>query len=161
MKTYLSYSRLITVLLFGLLLLFNGCKDDDDTAPTDEVVKFENISLTGAKEVPSNNSTATGTFNGTFNKITKVLSYTITYSGITPTAMHFHKGSITESGPVVIGIDAGTNPYTGSNTYTSPVGGSTSPLSADQETDLLAGSWYVNIHTEAYPGGEIRGQVTR
>jgi hypothetical protein len=34
-------------------------------------------------------------------------------------------------------------------------------LTPEQATQLLGGQWYVNIHTEANPGGEIRGQVMR
>ena len=42
----------------------------------------------------------------------------------------------------------------------SPFEGSAT-LTEAQATDLLAGKWYVNVHTEANKGGEIRGQVTK
>jgi hypothetical protein len=123
--------------------------DDDDTMKTD-VVNLHS-SLTGAQEVPANNSQATANFDGSYDKGTKILSYTITFNGITPTGMHFHKGEVGQSGPIVVPI--------GSAPYTSPVQGQSTPLTADQETDLLAGKWYVNIHSSQFPNGEIRAQI--
>jgi hypothetical protein len=46
------------------------------------------------------------------------------------------------------------------NNPTSPIHGS-KVLTDAQITDLEAGKWYVNVHTAANPGGEIRGQVTQ
>jgi hypothetical protein len=64
--------------------------------------------------------------------------------------MHFHKGAPGVAGGVEIPIPG---------PYTSPLNGTTSALTAEQETDLLAGNWYVNIHSDAYRAGEIRGQM--
>ena len=44
--------------------------------------------------------------------------------------------------------------------WASPEIGTNIALDGAQETDLLAGNWYVNIHTAQFGGGEIRGQVT-
>ena len=44
---------------------------------------------------------------------------------------------------------------------TSPVTGGPTALTADQVKDLLAGKYYVNVHTAKNPGGEIRGQITK
>jgi CHRD domain len=63
---------------------------------------------------------------------------------------HIHKGAVGVAGPVV--LDLGT-------TFTSPFSFSTSALTAEQEADLKAGLYYVNIHTIAVPSGEIRGQL--
>ncbi len=141
------------ILLCCLLLVLAGCDDDDDEKTSLNKVQFKNIALTGAQEVPANSSQATGTFNGTYNRNTKVLTYTLTYDGITPTAMHFHKEAIGQSGGVEVPI--------GSTPYSSPVTGQTPVLTQDQEADLLAGDWYVNIHSSQFPAGEIRGQLTR
>lgn len=146
-----NVTKLLLNVGFLALVFLGACKNDDDDTNTNEV-KFKSISINGAKEVPPTPSTATGTLNGTYNKTTKVLSYTITWSGVTPTAMHFHKADPTASGPVVIPIDA---------PYTSPKTGSTPALTAAQEADLLAGLWYINIHSTQYPAGEIRGQLTQ
>jgi hypothetical protein len=140
----------LAALFISLLLLSGSCKKEK-ADPSTEIL-FSNIAITGAQEAPNPVSTnASGTFNGTFDTDTKVLTYTISYSGLTPTAMHFHKGAVGVAGPVVIPI----------SNAASPISGSTPALTAEQETDLLAGNWYVNIHSQAYPGGEIRGQLIR
>ena len=62
---------------------------------------------------------------------------------------HFHGPAMPgQNGGVQIGIDAASNPSSGS-----------AILTLDQVDDLLAGLWYVNIHSEMFPAGEIRGQV--
>lgn len=126
-----------------------SCDDDDDDDTPTNIVRYQNLALTGAKEVPANQSPNTGTINATYNKDTNVLNYTLTWTGITPTGMHFHKGDATVAGPVAVGIP---------QPHTSPITGSIT-LTADQETDLLAGLWYINVHSQTYPGGEIRAQM--
>lgn len=154
MKNLLKYHNLWLALLFGLLLSLSSCDDDDDDMdPVLNVVDFEDIAITGDQEVPANDSEAMGTFSGTYNKDTNILTYTITYEGITPTNMHFHKAEPGVSGGVEVPI--------GSAPYSSPIQGQTPALTEAQEVDLLAGLWYVNIHTAALPGGEIRGQVVQ
>ena len=93
---------------------------------------------------------ATGAVTGKYNKGTKILTLNISYAGITPTAWHIHKGAVGTSGPVV--FDLGT-------AFSSPFNYSTIALTAEQETALLAGLYYVNIHSKIAPGGEIRGQI--
>jgi hypothetical protein len=102
-------------------------------------------------EVPTNNSTATGAVYTVYNKTTKTLAYTINFTGVVPTNMHFHKGAIGVSGGV-------ESPIVGP--YTSGMKGSVT-LTATQETDLLANLWYYNLHSAAFGGGEIRGQLVR
>ena len=109
-------------------------------------------SLSGTEEVPSNDSSGTGTLEATYDSDSNVLNYTVTYSGLTgdATAAHFH-------GPAAPGENASPIlPIEGS--LASPFSG-TATLTDAQEADLLSGAWYFNIHTAQYPGGEIRGQV--
>ena len=109
--------------------------------------------LSGANEVPANASPGSGTLEASLDKQTSVLSWTVTYSGLTGPvkAGHFH-------GPAVAGANAAVAlGFTGS--VESPVKGSAT-LTAAQIEDLAAGKWYVNLHTAANPGGELRGQVT-
>ena len=51
-----------------------------------------NVTFSGLQETPANNSTATGTFVGTYNDVTDSLIYTVTFSGLSSnvTAAHFH-----------------------------------------------------------------------
>lgn len=85
---------------------------------------------------------------------TKMLTWTVDYSGLSgpATAAHIH-------GPADPGANAGiVVPFTGN--VASPIKGSAT-LTDAQVAQLEAGKWYVNIHTEANKGGEIRGQLVR
>lgn len=109
--------------------------------------------LSGAQEVPPVTTSGTGTVETTFDKATNVLTWTVTYSGLSGplTAAHFH-------GPAMAGANAGVIvPFTGD--LSSPLRGKTT-LTAAQAADFTAGRWYANLHTAQNPGGEIRGQVT-
>jgi hypothetical protein len=142
---------LFSVMLIGILFVVS-CKKDEVAvvAPTNEV-KF-NITLNGSKEAPATTSTATGTFAATYNKDTKIISYAIGYTGVTPTAWHIHKGAVGVAGAVIFGL--GT-------TFTNAYSSVTPALTTEQETDLLAGNYYVNLHSTANPSGDIRGQLVQ
>jgi hypothetical protein len=110
----------------------------------------------GTQEVPANNSPATGTISGVYNDFTNTIHYTITFSGLTaPTNnAHFHgPGAPGIIAPVVIG-HAGFPLGVTAGTYSK-----SDVLTDAQETQLLAGLWYSNIHTTAIPAGEIRAQI--
>ena len=108
--------------------------------------------LNGASERPNPNaSTATGSSTASFNITTKILNISTIYTGITPTAGHIHTGAAAVAGPITFGF-AG---------LTSPIVFTTIPLTAVQEADLRANLMYVNLHTVAFPGGEIRGQLIK
>jgi hypothetical protein len=110
--------------------------------------------LDGKSEVPPNASAGTGTADIDYDAATKKLSWKLSYSGLTgpATAAHFH-------GPTEPGKNAGVAVAI-PNAATSPTEGSAT-LTDAQAADLLAGKYYVNVHTAANPGGEIRGQVTK
>ena len=110
--------------------------------------------LDGKSETPPNASTATGKADIDYDAASKKLTWKLTYSGLTgpATAAHFH-------GPAEPGKNAGVAVAI-PNATTSPNEGSAT-LTDAQAADLLAGKYYVNIHTAANPGGEIRGQVTK
>ncbi|HEU5018123.1 MAG TPA: CHRD domain-containing protein [Pseudolabrys sp.] len=114
-----------------------------------------NASLSGAKEVPPNNSKGTGTVTATYNTSSKKLSWKGSYSGLSgpATAAHFHAGAPGKNGGVVIPIFAGKSagsPFEGSKT-----------LTAEQANAMLGGDWYVNVHTAEHKAGEIRGQLEK
>lgn len=115
--------------------------------------KFK-ATLDGKSEVPPNASAATGTADIDYDPATKKLSWKLSYSGLTgnATAAHFH-------GPAEAGKNAGVAVAI-PNAGKSPVEGSAT-LTDAQAADLEAGKYYVNVHTQANPGGEIRGQVTK
>ena len=108
--------------------------------------------LDGKSENPPNTSAGKGEADIDYDAATKKLSWKLTYSGLTgpATAAHFH-------GPAEAGKNAGVAVAI-PNATTSPAEGSAT-LTDAQAADLLAGKYYINVHTEANPGGEIRGQV--
>ena len=110
--------------------------------------------LDGKSEVPPNASAGTGTADIDYDAATKKLSWKLTYSGLSgpATAAHFH-------GPADPGKNAGVAVAI-PNATSSPAEGSAT-LTDAQAADLTAGKYYVNVHTAANPGGEIRGQVTK
>lgn len=112
-----------------------------------------NVPLSGASQVPAVVTPGTGTAEVKVNKSTNMLSWKVNYSGLSgpATAGHFH-------GPAAAGQNAGVVvPFQGA--MASGMTGQAT-LTAAQMADLMAGKWYVNIHTARNPGGEIRGQVT-
>jgi len=96
------------------------------------------------------------TLSGTYNSESKVLNYTITWMGLSAnaTAAHFH-------GPADANTAAGVEiAIPNLPAATSGTVSNTATLTADQETQLLTGKMYYNIHDANHPAGEIRSQVT-
>jgi hypothetical protein len=132
------------VLAFGAVVVLAGPASAE---------KFKAM-LSGKSEVPPNASAATGTADIDYDPASKKLSWKLSYSGLSgpATAAHFH-------GPAESGKNAGVAVAI-PNATTSPVEGSAT-LTDAQAADLEGGKYYVNVHTSANPGGEIRGQVTK
>ncbi len=122
------------------------------TAASAATLEFHAL-MNGKSEVPPNTTAGTGEALASLDTKTKVLTYTVTFENLTgpATAAHFH-------GPAAPGANAGVAVPVGDKGPTSPVHG-TATLTDAQMKDLEAGKWYVNVHTAANPGGEIRGQV--
>lgn len=122
--------------------------------------------LRGPKEVPPNNSTAFGSALVTLDLTNNTVAWEVNSSGVaSPTASHIHRGSSAVAGPVIINFATSpsqiTNGHTsGSNTIAAQ---QTSVLTAADLTNLASATtakdFYVNLHSTAFPGGEIRGQL--
>lgn len=104
--------------------------------------------LTGAQEVPAVTTTASGTGRFVFDPDTRMLSGSVTSTGVAGTAAHVHTGAVGVAGPV-------TFPMTGGPVWTLPP----TVLSEAQASDLLGGLMYANVHSAVNAGGEIRGQL--
>ncbi|MGO9742874.1 MAG: CHRD domain-containing protein [Roseiarcus sp.] len=110
--------------------------------------------LDGKSETPPTTSAGTGAVTAEFDTATKMLSWTVEYSGLTgpATMAHFH-------GPAPVGKPAPIMvPLQGS--LDSPISGSAT-LTDDQAKALMDGMMYFNIHTAANKPGEIRGQLEK
>ena len=111
--------------------------------------------MDGASEVPTVTTTAKGLAVAWSNPSLDTLQYAVLYTGLTPTAAHFHGGPKTGTGSVIVAL----TPYTiqgiaNTNAYVARI-----PWSNENLTKLLKDSIYVNIHTTANGGGEIRGHL--
>ncbi len=118
-----------------------------------ETVKLA-ATLDGAQQSPPVQTDGKGSAEMTFDTATKKLDWTIDYSGLSGPAAagHFH-------GPAEKGKNADVAvPFKGS--LASPIKGEAT-LTDAQAADLLAGKYYINIHTAAHKSGEIRGQVEK
>jgi len=108
--------------------------------------------MKAALETPPTTSSGTGEVTATFDPSSKMLTWTITYSGLTgpATAAHFHgPAKAGEKAPPVVPIKGD---------LASPIKGMAT-LTDQQAKDLQAGLWYFNVHTAKFPDGELRGQL--
>ncbi len=106
---------------------------------------------------PTSASTATGNVTGTYDPSSKMLTYTLTYSGLTgaPTAGHFHYGDAKHIGSTFITFSNLPTSTSGTITGSTPLTATT----ASQLDSFKLGHVYANIHTSQYPSGEIRANV--
>lgn len=111
--------------------------------------KTVNVSLSGSQEVPP--VSVPGSGSGSFNVGDDgAVSGSVTTTGVEGTMAHIHLGAKGQNGPVVV-------PLTKSgDTYTAPAG---AKLNDAQLQAFRAGNLYVNVHTNKYKGGEVRGQL--
>lgn len=148
--------------LFAASLLVLGatvtaCLDEENPIITngDRVTRLT-ATIDGQQERPtSTTSTATGTFAGVLNETTRVLSYTVTHTIPASASLvggHLHRivpNATNGLGPVEI-------PF---SNLTSPITGQTTLASQARVDSMKNGFYYANLHTRAYPAGEIRGDI--
>ena len=141
----------VAVVLALAAALLGGCTSymSDPPGPKTE---FRTI-LTGAKEVPPNASAARGEMSAVYRPTTKVLEWRLSFGGLSGpvTWAYFH-------GPDGVGNDDAAIAPINATAENSPARGGYT-LTDRQAADLLAGRWYVNIKTEKFPDGEIRGAL--
>ena len=108
------------------------------------------VTLSGAQEVPPVQTSATGAGTITVND-DKSVSGSVTTKGVKGTMAHIHEAAPGQNGGVAIPLT-----QNGDNEWAVPAG---AKLSDDQYKAYKAGNLYVNVHSDAHKGGEIRGQL--
>jgi len=108
------------------------------------------VELAGSQEVPAVNTQAKGSGTVTIGDDGSVKG-SITTTGITPTAAHIHMGAAGKNGPVIVPMTK-----SGDTGFMFAPG---AKLNEDQMKAFKAGDLYINVHSAANPGGEIRGQL--
>lgn len=139
--THIAKSILTAAGLASALMFSGGAQAEMLTFKTE---------MLGSTGVPATDSAGKGTAEVTVDTDTKKVSWTMSVEGLSgdATAAHAHgPASATESAPPVIDM-SGDMMMKGS-----------ADITEAQWTDMKAGKYYVNVHTEKFPDGEIRGQL--
>ncbi len=141
----------LLVILFSTLL--SACSSSGSgSADNDNNSGFTSIAVVadGRQEVPATGSDATATGTLSLNVVTRNLSGSIAVSGMTVRNAHIHNGLAGNSGDIEIAL------LVEDNAILIP---ESTVLTESQFTSLLAGELYLNLHSDNFPGGEIRGQL--
>jgi hypothetical protein len=150
---HLRFSSIILALALAWGL---GCGDPD---PDDVREVTYNVELAGDNQLPAVATPATGdmevqltdrllTIEGSFDGLVSRLR------PIDGSSIHIHVGDMDENGPVVFPVSVSADDDERSGTFSL-----TETLTADQVRLFDDGMYYLNIHTNAYPQGELRGQL--
>ena len=108
------------------------------------------VTLTGKEEVPAVDSAATGSGTITVGA-DKSISGSVTTKGVTGIAAHIHQAAAGKNGPPIVALEK-----TAEGVWSVPQG---SKLTDEQYASYKAGELYVNVHSAAHKGGEIRSQL--
>lgn len=108
------------------------------------------VTLSGADEVPPVATSASG--SGMIMVAgDKSISGSVTTTGVAGLAAHIHTGAAGANGPVTIPLAK-----TADNVFSVPAG---AKFTDEQYATYKAGGMYINVHSAANKGGEIRGQL--
>jgi len=108
------------------------------------------VTLSGSQEVPPVTTAASGSGTITVGA-DKSVSGSVTTTGVSGTAAHIHTGAMGQNGPVIVPLAK-----TADGVWSVPAG---AKLTDAQYDAFKAGNLYVNVHSDANKGGEIRGQL--
>jgi hypothetical protein len=129
-----------------MAILLAGCASMGDGGRGNTV----NVTLSGSQESPP--VTTSGSGRGTITiAADRSVSGTVTTAGVPGTMAHIHQAAAGQNGPVIIPLTR-----TAENTWSVPAG---AKLTEAQFEAFKAGNLYVNVHTDANKGGEVRGQL--
>jgi hypothetical protein len=147
MKASYRAWRFMIAGLGAAAVLLAGCAEMKSMMHTGHMV---NVTLTGNEEVPAVATAARGAGSITINA-DKSVSGSVTTTGVAGVAAHIHTGARGQNGPISVGMVK-----TSDNVWSIPAG---ARLTDAQYDAFKAGNLYVNVHSAAHKGGEIRGQL--
>lgn len=128
-------------------LMLSGCAEMSSIMNSGHMV---NVQLSGSEEVPPVSTAARGA--GSISIASdKSVSGSVTTTGVIGVAAHIHTGARGQNGPISVGMAK-----TSDNVWSVPPG---AKLTDAQYDAFKAGNLYVNVHSAAHKGGEIRGQL--
>ena len=137
----MKYATPLRVRFFGVLFAL---------ASASAGAQVMQVALSGAQEVPPVTTSASA--SGTIAVAADLaISGSINTTGVEGTMAHIHKAPAGQNGPVVVPMVK-----TADNVWSIPAG---AKLTEAQYQDLKEGNLYINVHSAAYKGGEIRGQL--
>ncbi len=142
-----AFSRRISLPLGAALIVAVGVFGAYPcSAGAEEII----ATLSGKQEVPPVDVTGTGSATIAVDA-DKSVSGSVTTTGVAGIAAHIHEGAAGRNGPIIIPLVKGDN-----GTWKVPAG---AKLSDAQYAAFRSGNLYVNVHTKAHPGGEVRAQL--
>lgn len=161
----LTFATVIIVALFYAAIAVNHGSTNWTTQTAFAQEVFVASNMTGAKEVPPVNTTASG--SATFVNNQTVIDYDLSVLDLyNVTAAHIHQGSAGVNGPIVVTLYRTADPSPGlfggysGNITSSMLEGPLRGMQLSALVDILSnGQAYVNVHTIKYENGEIRDQV--
>jgi hypothetical protein len=152
MKVSIMFRAVIPAAVVSTALVLSGCETMSSAwDSTKSVFSGDNVTLSGAEQNPPVTTSASGSGTITVND-DKSVSGSIKTTGVAGTAAHIHMAPKGSNGPVAVGLTKGSD----GNTWSVPAG---AKLTDAQYAAYKAGNLYVNVHSAANKGGEIRGQL--
>jgi hypothetical protein len=113
---------------------------------------FKNA-LTGTQVAPPASTAATGIATAAVDHVAKTLTAVVNTIGVTGTDAHVHEGAPGQNGPVVSSL---AQTSAGSGIWVAKLN-----VSDAQINSIMDAGFYVDVHSAAFPGGEIRGQIAQ
>jgi CHRD domain len=141
MESMMTYIASLNTRLLGVLIALASASASAQTMQ---------VTLAGSQEVPPVSTAASA--SGTISVAADLaISGSVSTTGVEGTMAHIHKAAAGQNGPVIVPMVK-----TAENVWSIPAG---AKLTEAQYQDLKDGNLYINVHSAAHKGGEIRGQL--
>ena len=150
--------KLYKLAIMGSAVMLSACGSDNDDDPIETPVEptftattTYNIDLNGMQSVPMTGSMQMATATVEVDENLMQIRASVDISGVDGvTDVHIHDGDIGMNGDVAFGFEMdGDDAYTLAET----------DVTSELIEDLADGDWYINVHTETFENGEVRGQI--